>query len=67
MNIFKNWTLIQVMTEGGPGTSTYIIGYYIYYAAFKLLRFGYASALAWVLLVIVMAFTVIRWKKQGSY
>ena len=62
MNIFKDWSLIQIMTEGGPGTSTYTIGYYIYYAAFSKLRMGYAASMAWVLLVIIMVFTIFRFR-----
>jgi len=64
MNIFKDWSLIQIMTEGGPGTSTYTIGYYIYYAAFKKMRMGYAASMAWVLLVIIMIFTIIRFRTE---
>ncbi|MCK9328596.1 MAG: sugar ABC transporter permease [Candidatus Cloacimonetes bacterium] len=60
MNNFKDWSLIQIMTEGGPGTSTYNIGYYIYYVAFRKSRMGYASAISWVLLLILMVFTIIR-------
>ncbi len=64
MNIFKDWSLIQIMTAGGPGTSTYTIGYYIYYAAFKKMRMGYAASMAWVLLVIIMIFTIIRFRTE---
>ncbi|MDY0290185.1 MAG: sugar ABC transporter permease [Sphaerochaeta sp.] len=64
MNIFKDWSLIQIMTEGGPGTSTYTIGYYIYYAAFKKMRMGYAASMAWVLLVIILVFTIIRFRVE---
>lgn len=64
MNIFKDWSLIQIMTEGGPGTSTYTIGYYIYYAAFNKMRMGYAASMAWVLLVIIMIFTIIRFRTE---
>jgi multiple sugar transport system permease protein len=64
MNIFKDWSLIQIMTEGGPGTSTYTIGYYIYYAAFRKNQMGYAASMAWVLLVIIMVFTVIRFRVE---
>lgn len=66
MNIFKDWSLIQIMTEGGPGTSTYTIGYYIYYAAFTKMNMGYASAMAWALLVIVMLFTVLRFRVEKA-
>lgn len=64
MNIFKDWSLIQIMTEGGPGTSTYTIGYYIYYAAFTKMRMGYAASMAWVLLGAIMVFTVIRFQVE---
>jgi multiple sugar transport system permease protein len=66
MNIFKDWSLIQIMTEGGPGTSTYIIGFYIYYAAFTKMNMGYASAMAWALLVIIMIFTIFRFRVEKA-
>ncbi len=66
MNSFKSWSLIQVMTEGGPGTSTYTLGYYIYYSAFKRQKIGYSSAVAWVLMAIVMAFSIIKWKQEEN-
>lgn len=40
------------MTEGGPGTSTYLASYIIYDEAFVKYNFGYASALSFVLFVI---------------
>ncbi len=64
INVFNDWSLIQIMTDGGPGISTYTIGYYIYYAAFKKNRMGYASAIAWVLLLFIMLFTVIRFRVE---
>lgn len=64
MGNFQDWSLIQIMTEGGPGTSTYNIGYYIYYAAFTRSKMGYASAVAWVLLVIIMFFTILRFRVE---
>lgn len=66
MSIFQDWSLIQIMTEGGPGTSTYTIGYYIYYAAFRKMKMGYASSIAWVLLVFIMAFTFVRFRVEKS-
>ncbi len=66
MTIFQDWSLIQIMTEGGPGTSTYTIGYYIYYAAFRKMKMGYASSIAWVLLVFIMVFTFVRFRVEKS-
>jgi len=49
---------IFVMTGGGPENSTYTIGLDIYYNAFVYLRFGYATALAWVLGSMLIGFTM---------
>lgn len=64
MNNFQDWSIIQIMTKGGPGTSTYNIGYFIYYSAFTKSRMGYAAAVAWVLLVIILIFTIIRFRVE---
>ena len=48
-----------VITSGGPARSTYFFVLYLYEEAFVFGRFGYASALAWVLFVIIMAFTAV--------
>lgn len=52
---------IYVMTQGGPGSSTKVMVYYIWEKAFKLFEFGYASALAYILFFLIMAFTLIQW------
>jgi multiple sugar transport system permease protein len=46
-----------IMTGGGPARSTYFYTMYIYDSAFGNLQMGYASALAWVQLLIVLALT----------
>jgi multiple sugar transport system permease protein len=57
---FKIFDQIQVMTQGGPGNSSFVLVYDIYYQAFTLFKFGYASAVAFVLFAIVLFFTVIQ-------
>ena len=52
---------IYVMTNGGPGNHTKVLVYYIWENAFKLFDFGYASAIAIVLFVIILVFTLIQW------
>ncbi|MFS0723405.1 carbohydrate ABC transporter permease [Paenibacillus sp. 1P07SE] len=52
---------IYVMTGGGPGTSTYVMVYYIYQQAFKLFQFGYASAIAFILFILIFALTLVQW------
>ena len=44
---------IYMLTRGGPGTSTYVLEYYIYDRAFFSQAFGYASAIGLALLVVV--------------
>ena len=56
----KVFAEIYVMTKGGPLNSTKTIVYYIYERAFENLDLGYASALAVVLLVVVMGFSLIN-------
>jgi len=48
--------LIVVMTRGGPADSTQILASYIFAQAFQRLDFGYASAIATVLLVILLVY-----------
>jgi len=50
--------LIFVMTRGGPADSTQILSSYIFTIAFQRLDFGYASAVAAVLLVLLMIYAV---------
>jgi multiple sugar transport system permease protein len=44
-----------IMTVGGPMLATYTYGLHLYNTAFRYFNFGYASALAWVLFVIILA------------
>ena len=60
ISAMKVFAEIYVMTKGGPLDSTKTIVYYIYERAFENLDLGYASALAVVLLVIVMIFSLIN-------
>ncbi len=61
---FKVFDLIQVMTDGGPGRSTNVLVYKIYNEAFVKFHFGYASAIALVLFVIVLGITIIQFRLE---
>lgn len=50
--------LIVVMTNGGPADRTQIVASYIFTQAFKRLDFGYASAIALVLLALLLAYSL---------
>ena len=51
--------LIYVMTEGGPAGATNTVATYIYVSAFKSLDKGYASAVAVLLLVLLILYAVV--------
>lgn len=64
---FKVFDAINVMTEGGPGRSTYVLVYTIYTEAFKNYRFGYASSVALVLFSMILLVTLIQWRGQKKW
>ena len=51
--------LIVVMTGGGPADRTQIVASYIFTQAFRRLDFGYASAIALVLLILLLAYSML--------
>lgn len=59
---FQIFTNVFLMTDGGPGTASLMLVLYIYRNAFVYFRMGYASALAWLLLLIVLVLTVLQFK-----
>ena len=59
MDSFKTFDLIFVLTQGGPGMSTEILNYYTYRYGFKFFHLGYASALSWLLLVVVTIISIV--------
>ncbi len=56
----KVFTTAWVATKGGPSYATWFFALHIYTEAFQYFRLGYASALAWVLAVILMFFTWVQ-------
>lgn len=61
----KNFTPIFVMTGGGPpgpGGATTTVGFYIYVNAFRFLRFGYASALAYAMFALLFGFSYLQYR-----
>ncbi len=57
---FQVFTPVYLMTGGGPGTSSMMMGLLIYRNGFEEFNMGYASLLAWVLFVIVITLTAIQ-------
>ncbi|MET8233437.1 sugar ABC transporter permease [Micromonospora sp. NPDC005298] len=58
---------ISVLTQGGPGTSTTVLVYYLYQQAFQFHHFGYGATLSIVLFAIVLALTVLQWQMRKRW
>jgi multiple sugar transport system permease protein len=56
---FQVFTQAFVMTGGEPGDLTRFYVLYLYNQAFEFYEMGYASAMAWILLLIILAFTML--------
>lgn len=58
---FQIFDLIYLMTQGGPLDSTNVLVYAIYKNAFEYFNVGKASAIAYVLFVVILVLTLIQW------
>lgn len=57
---FQVFTGAYIITAGGPANSTLFYVLYLYNNAFKFFKMGYASALAWLLFLLILAFTLLQ-------
>ncbi len=58
---------INVITDGGPGTSSYTTIMHIYEEAFVKFNMGYASAVTWIFFVMILGITFIQWIAQKKW
>ncbi len=64
---FQVFTQAYVMTDGGPANATLFYALYLYRNGFQYLRMGYASALAWILFLVILAFTYLELKTSSRW
>lgn len=64
---FQVFVQADVMTKGGPNYGSYFYVYYLYQQAFKSFNLGYASAMAWVLFVVVGIATYFMMKFSNKW
>jgi len=62
IGVLKGFDLVYVLTNGGPGYSTYILSFYEYVVGFTFFEAHYAAALAILFLVIIGAFVFVMLK-----
>ena len=67
INSFQVFDQVQVMTAGGPAGASSVVVQQIYVDAFRYSEMGYASAMSWVLFVVILAVTVIQFRLQRRW
>jgi oligogalacturonide transport system permease protein len=60
----QEFTSIFVVTSGGPNKATYVYAYKLYLEGFSFFKMGYASALSWILFLIILIFTFLIFKSS---
>ena len=64
---FQQFSMPYILTGGGPNKATEIFAVYLYRNAFAFFKMGYACALAWILFLIVVAFSVVTFRTSGRW
>ena len=64
IDAFQVFTVIYVITDGGPMRSTLFYMFYMFRTAFEDFDMGYASALAWIMGLIILGFTALVFKSS---
>lgn len=64
---FQSFTLPWLLTRGGPNNATELYSVYLYRNAFVHFKMGYASALAWLLFLIIVAFAVTVFRSSARW
>ena len=62
INSFQVFASSYIMTNGGPANSTLFYVLYLYRNGFEFFKMGYASAMAWVLFIVILLLTLFQFK-----
>lgn len=63
----QNFTSAFVITKGGPLKSTYVLGMKLYKEAFTYFKMGYASAISWVMFLIILVITLLLFRSSSVW
>jgi multiple sugar transport system permease protein len=69
LDAFKIFDFVFMFTQGGPGTSTESVSWYIYQLGFKFFRLGYASAVSFIVVIILTVLCTLyvrRFVREGA-
>ena len=64
---FQQFGLAWLLTQGGPNQATEFYSINLYRNAFVYFKMGYASALAWILFVIIVIFTILTFRSSARW
>lgn len=64
---FQTFTQAFIMTNGGPQDSTLMYALYLYRCAFEYFQMGKASAMAWILFILLLVFTMIQFNRSKKW
>jgi multiple sugar transport system permease protein len=64
---FQVFGLIYVMTKGGPGFSSSVYIFYLWQVAFQQGKFGYAAAMAWLMVILIAVIAWAQWQLQKKW
>ena len=66
---FQAFAQVYIMTQGGPGNSTDLLGIFIYRQSFQNLRLGYGSAVSWTLFagMLILTLTILGGSRRFTY
>lgn len=67
INSFQVFDQVMIMTEGGPAGATTVVVQQIYNYAFSYSQMGYASAMSWILFLLIFVVTAIQLKSQKRW
>jgi multiple sugar transport system permease protein len=67
ISTFQIFSSVWILTRGGPNSSTEFYAVYLYRNAFSYFKMGYASALAWILSLIILACVFLIYKTSARW
>ncbi|MBS6645982.1 MAG: sugar ABC transporter permease [Clostridiaceae bacterium] len=67
INALQEFTSAFIITGGGPLKATYVLGMKLYTDAFKYYKMGYASALSWIMFLIIICLTLLVFRSSSAW
>jgi multiple sugar transport system permease protein len=67
INAFQAFDSICLLTQGGPEHSTEVLVYWMFKNAFEFYKIGPASAIAYIIFIIILVLTVIQWQLRKRW